>query len=353
MAFDVDLAIRQLVQIYREAYLEILTTIAEKEAKGRVTGFERSLLADVNRILLDLDRTARRWAARVIPRVYSGSAETVYEAWIKAGIKPPPLAAGFAQVHRAAVELLVANFQDQLTAAHMYVARRIRDQWRRAQLQIAAEKYAAGLTLEETKKAFQAKVAAEGLGAFRDRAGRIWRLDAYAEMVSRTVTAEAANAGITNQLRGMGRDLVQITSHRASCPICAPYEGRVYSLTGQTPGYPKIDVVPGFSSGFLTLHPNCRHAVAPYVVELADDPEGDRRRSNRPFTDPRPENQRRAYEREQRMNYLRRERRRLEQQLAVLPDGEERDRVRERLRNVRGEQQRLGREHRQYLDEVS
>lgn len=352
MAFDPDLAIRQLVEIYRAAYLRLLEIIATKEARGRATGFERALLADVNAILLELDRAAKAWAAEVIPRVYTGSAETVYEAWLAAGLTPPAFDARYAQVHQAAIEALVANFQDQLDDAHRFVGRRIRDQWRRAQLEVVAEKISTGRTVREAKLALQERVAAEGLGAFRDAKGRIWRLDAYAEMVARTTTAEATNAGLLNQLRGMGRDLVQLTQHRSPCPICAPYEGRVYSISGKDKRYPPLSVVPGFDKGYQTLHPNCRHRASPYVEELADDPEGDRIRSNRPFEDRRSEAEKRAYEREQERNRLRRERRKLEQQLAVLPPGEERDRVLERLRTIRSEQRALGREQREYLDEI-
>lgn len=351
--FDAESALRSLIDIYRQGYVELLTTIARKEAKGNATGFERSLLADVSAILQELDSAAREWASEVVPRVYNGAAETVYEAWTAAGATPPPVAAGFAQVHRAAVQVLADNLYDNLHDAHLYVGRRVRDQWRRVQLETVTQKVVSGKTVREAKKELQRRVAEEGLGAFRDAKGRVWRLDSYAEMVARSVTAEATNLGTLNQLRGMGRDLVQITDHRAPCPICAPYEGRVYSISGETPGYPKLSVVPGFSAGFQTLHPGCRHRATPYVAELADDPEGDKQRSNRPFTDPRSELEKRAYERSQERNRLRRERRKLEQQVAVMPAGDERDALREKLRKLRSEQRTLGREEREYLDEVS
>lgn len=353
MAFDPDLAIRQLIDTYRAAYLQILERISKKNARGSAAMFERALLADVTRILRELDATAAEWAAQVIPRVYTAGTEAALEAWVAAGLTPPRVAADFARVHRAAVEALVGNLADNLQDAHAYIGRRIRDQWRRAALEAVTEKVAAGETIKQAKRGLQQRLADEGLAAYRDAKGRVWRLDSYAEMAVRSTTAEATNAGLVNQLRGMGRDLVQMTAHHAACPICSPYEGRVYSLSGEDKRFPPLSVVPGFGQGYMAIHPNCRHRVSPYVEELADDPQADMQRSNRPFEDRRSESEKRRYDREQRQNALRRERRRLEQQMAALPAGEERDRVRERLRTVRGQQQRLGREQREYLDEVS
>ena len=185
------------------------------------------------------------------------------------------------------------------------------------------------------------------LPTIRDSRGREWGLDSYANMVVRSVTAESQNAGLLTQLEGMGHDLVRMTEHRATCPICSPYEGRVYSRTGQTEGYPRLTDVPGFDQGYETLHPNCRHRIAPYVPEGDEDPGKTREFSNRPFEDTRSAADREAYARQQEMGRLRRDRRKLEQQLVIMPAGAERDAVREKLREVRGEQQRMGRQEKQ------
>lgn len=350
MAFDPNLAVEQLIAIYKQAYVKILERIADREARGNSTEFERTLLRDVTQILLELDFVVEHWAEQVIPRIYQGSAAEAIRAWTKSGLKPPNLNASFAQVHRAAVETLVSNFTANLHEANAFVGRRIRDEFRRAQLRAVTEKVTTGQTVRDAKKELQRRLMEQGLTAFRDAAGRVWRLDAYAEMAVRSVTAEATNMGLVNQLRGMGYDLVRITEHHAPCPICAPLEGRVYSISGKDPRYPKLEVAMG---EYMHIHPNCRHRVVPYIEELDPNPEATRRKSNRPLDyDPRSEAEKRAYEREQRMNRLRRQRRRLEEQLAVAPE-EEKDTIREKLRRIRGEQQRLGRERNLYIDEVT
>jgi len=131
----------------------------------------------------------------------------------------------------------------------------VRDEWRKASLEVVTEKISAGKTVPEAKKRLQHMIADRGLGAFRDSMGRTWRLAAYAEMVARTTTTEATNLGIVNQLRAMGRDLTQMTAHDGPCEICAPYEGRIYSISGETKDYPALNTVPGIRDGYWTLHP--------------------------------------------------------------------------------------------------
>jgi hypothetical protein len=94
-------------------------------------------------------------------------------------------------------------------------------------------------------------------------------------------TREATNTATMNQLEYNGYDLVKMSSHATTCAVCAVYQGRVYSISGNTPFYPKLSIA--FSGGHANIHPNCRHVVVPYIVALADDAEGDKAFSNRPF----------------------------------------------------------------------
>jgi hypothetical protein len=337
-----------LIEVYRRAYLEILKRIAERRAKGRSTAFDEALMRDVGGVLNELDATAEQWAWEVIPRVYGeGVREALAPFAAIRGKQAFQIAPGMIKVHQHAVRVLVDSLLDDLHDAHTYVGRRIRDQWRSAQLEAVLEKTTTGQTIRQAQKGLRQRLADEGLTAFRDSKGREWALDSYANMVVRSVTAESQNAGLLMQLDGMGHDLVQMTEHRATCPICSQYEGRVYSRTGKTQGYPVLTDVPGFSEGYESIHPNCVHRLTPYVPEGDDDPDKTREFSNRPFEDTRSAADREAYARQQEMARLRRDRRKLEQQLAILPAGAERDAIREKLREVRGEQQRMGRQEKQ------
>ena len=343
-----------LVLIYRQAYIKLLQRITKRAQAGNSIVYDAAMARDVRQILDELDEVTAQWARTVVPRLYADGVKFAAAAWVSNGVSPPPLRAGFAQVHRAAVEAIASNMTNQLKDATAFVGRRIEDNVRRATLEAAAEKFATGQRLKDMKRELVQTFVNDGLTAIRDGSGREWRLDTYAEMVTRTTTAEAANAGLVNQLKGYGHDLVQLSEHRSPCAICAPYEGRVYSMTGKTEGYPRLDQVPGFDMGYMNFHPNCRHAVTAYIPDFDKDAEGTKAMSNRPFEDERTEADKRAYARSQEQNKLRRDRKRLEEKVATLPKGTpEYEAAREKLREVRGQQNALGREERQWRQQAA
>lgn len=93
-------------------------------------------------------------------------------------------------------------------------------------------------------------------GKFIDRNGRHYNLKDYSKMVARTRLRQAQTDAVKNTCKQYQNDLVQWSSHADSCPICAPFEGQVYSLSGQHPRYPLLDAEP-------PLHPNCEHDISP------------------------------------------------------------------------------------------
>src|SRR5690625_4078296 len=181
MAFDPNLALNQLVALYRQAYIDILERISRAEARGTATRFQRRILADVSGILQSLEETSEEWAKQVLPKVYEGSRAEELAAFRRAGLQVP-VGAGFARVHLHAVEVLATNLTENLRDATGMVGRRIRDDFRRAQLEAVSQKLTTGGTIRETKKGLQRTLAERGLGAFRDAAGRVWALDGYASM---------------------------------------------------------------------------------------------------------------------------------------------------------------------------
>lgn len=96
---------------------------------------------------------------------------------------------------------------------------------------------------------------------FEDSAGRQWNMRSYAEMVARTSTMEAHLQGTANRLGELGHDLVKVSRHVGPCEKCAPWEGKILSLTGKTPGFPTL--AEAREAGLF--HPNCKHAYGLYI----------------------------------------------------------------------------------------
>jgi hypothetical protein len=84
-------------------------------------------------------------------------------------------------------------------------------------------------------------------------------------MLFRTKVVEARNRGMVNRMAENGYDLVQVTAHAGTCPICAPWEGKILSISGQSKEYDSV--AEAEADGLF--HPNCRHAINTLVPSLA------------------------------------------------------------------------------------
>ena len=84
--------------------------------------------------------------------------------------------------------------------------------------------------------------------------GRDYDAKKYARMVAITETRKAQTQSTVNLATQYGSDLVQVSDHNTICPICAPYEGKIFSLTGKDEDFPIFD-------GGIPGHPNCQHSI--------------------------------------------------------------------------------------------
>lgn len=134
------------------------------------------------------------------------------------------------------------------------------------------------LTIQQAMQQAMDDAAKQGLGFYRDQAGRKWGLDTYSEMAIRTGTNNALIDAHTAELVEVGLDLVIVSSHANPAPQCAPYERRVLSLTGEhRAGTHRIDghtvTVKDTLNGARAQgfeHPNCRHTVTAFLPGFTD-----------------------------------------------------------------------------------
>jgi len=93
-----------------------------------------------------------------------------------------------------------------------------------------------------------------------DKAGRKWTPERYIRMYARTRTREIQTQGLESRMDDYGLDLVKISEHVDidGMDICNELEGRIFSLSGDHPDYPKLPRKTPF-------HPNCAHVETPWV----------------------------------------------------------------------------------------
>lgn len=271
----VDKKIEKLIEIYKEAEKRLIKTIAEKEIKGNVTTFYKEMLKQVQQELLRLKIFNTQWATDITKQLYIQAYE---EALSDLGISDNTLT----QLHKEAIELIAENIVSSLNEATNLVGRQIEDKIREIGLNSTANKFATGNTIKQMQKELVNSLIDEGLTGIKDKLGRNTLISVYAETLARSIVAETQNTCVKNTMKEHGKDLVKMTSHYGCCPICAVYEGRVYSISGKDSRFPSLKSLPGFKDGYNNLHPRCRHRIRPYI-EKYNDVEKDMKNSNRPF----------------------------------------------------------------------
>ncbi|AUM18235.1 MULTISPECIES: phage minor capsid protein [Rhodococcus] len=284
---------------------------------GRLSAAAQGLLSQLSPIV------AATIDAAVAQQIATGVSLADAEITDARFVTTAPAAASVTVVDTAAVAALAAETAQAVIGTHHSILSSTMSAYR----QIIAEATGRSLTGVQTRQQVLQtalnRFAREGLTGFTDRAGRRWRPDTYADMALRTSAFRAQTAGHQARLRQRGFDLVVVSHHRNPSPQCAPFEGKVLSLSGSTPnGEHRVDGVRGRTTVKVTAsldearskgfqHPNCRHRYTLLVP-------GARIPKPEPY-DPQ------GYKDEQRLRYLERkvrEAKRLE--AAALSDADKR-----------------------------
>lgn len=90
-----------------------------------------------------------------------------------------------------------------------------------------------------------------------------FKIKSYANLVARTKLQEASTQAVVNTTIRVGGDLIQVSSHNTTTPICQEFEGKIFSLTGNDPDFPKATALSPF-------HPNCLHSISTVFREALE-----------------------------------------------------------------------------------
>lgn len=247
----------QLGRVYRAAESDILRIMSRGNLTDWSAAYYRSQLAQVQAITKGLEAASREWAETHIPNLYMHNLHIVDAA---ARLDLPMTA-----IHQEAIAQIARTVVEDLDHVTGGVGRAVRDAYREATLSGVTSGETEGLTRREVSKRIVGDLKERGVTGFTDKSGREWAMGDYAEMAARTTTREASWQGTANRMMEAGMDLVEISEHAESCELCAPWQGQVVSMTGETEGYPTLGDAEAEGFG----HPNCVHDILPYLPEEA------------------------------------------------------------------------------------
>ncbi|MFE3578721.1 phage minor capsid protein [Streptomyces vinaceus] len=128
--------------------------------------------------------------------------------------------------------------------------------------------------------------ANRGVAGFVDSRGRGWELTSYIEMAVRSTCGRAAVQAHVDRLSAAGHRFVFASAPGGSCPLCAPWEGKILELSGPAgertvevphtvtgrPVQVRVDgsLMEARAAGFQ--HANCRHSVSLFLPGVTSLP---------------------------------------------------------------------------------
>lgn len=108
----------------------------------------------------------------------------------------------------------------------------------------------------------------QGIPSITDKSGRVWSTEAYAGMVIRSNVARVTNEAQQARAKEYGADLIEVSAHAGARPLCAPYQGKVFSLTGASKDYPSLASTSyGEPAGLFGV--NCGHISYPFFPGIS------------------------------------------------------------------------------------
>lgn len=266
-----DASVKRFYSILQSAYSEITAELSQADLTN--PSRRRSQQKQIEQIISRADQNIKDWISIEVPSQYEQGMFDTLSDLNKRGDEVA-IKQSFATFHEQAIQAIAqdmyANASEGLSGVSRSVSRVVSASARESVLEQIAKGSIKGDSMRKIKKSVAGILESEGLSAITDKRGRSWDLLRYAEMLSRTKLTQAHNSGVANRMVESGYDLVIVSNHSGSCRLCAPFEGKVLSVSGRQRGY--ISVNEAERNGLF--HPNCRHVFSPYHQTFLDQAVG-------------------------------------------------------------------------------
>lgn len=259
-------------------------------ALRRIRNQARKLISDPNNYDLDAEQIAilnrlraysketRQWVDENLPKAYLKGLENVsgdtfregafFSVPMFQGTTSGDIPGSVKKIIPTAHHTMYSVFQNaaynDFEATRLPIVRSYMDHIRELVIRASDRAYleADELTRRQLSQEIMREVADQGITGITYRDGRTLKLDSYAEMVARSQTGNAARQAHINRLQEYGRDLILISQHYPVSPLCEPYQGKVYSLSGTSERFPPFSST---NPGSQLYHANCKHSQSEYT----------------------------------------------------------------------------------------
>jgi hypothetical protein len=111
--------------------------------------------------------------------------------------------------------------------------------------------------------------AEDGIPALIDKGGKKWGVEGYVRTVVISTIGNTTNQMQDTRMKEWGIDLIEISSHSGARPLCAPFQGRIFSVSGSSQKYPPLSSTSyGKPAGLFGI--NCGHVKYPFIEGVSE-----------------------------------------------------------------------------------
>lgn len=273
MAISTDInkmLLDEVLGLYNGAELKMLEKIAKRTKEDLKGYWATDKIRDVRKVKRDVSKILSDTGAEVKGKMSKGIMEA-YLTGVKSAEKDlHAVTTAISDVVPKHIERMILETRGLIDGTSFQILRNVEDTYREIIADTSKGSLLGVETPEQSAQKALNRFADKGITGFVDKAGRNWELSSYIEMATRTTTSRAALQGHIDRQFDIGNDLIKISSIGATCPLCSPWQGKVLSITGKTPGYDSLESAK--AAGLF--HPNCKHTIMAYFPEITDAPTG-------------------------------------------------------------------------------
>jgi hypothetical protein len=254
-----DAEIAEITEAFRLATEEIRSELTSVDIADLTYPKARPLLARITTILTDLIAKVSEMVARLFTK---SATDGVQRAMNALGTPGKPV---LNRVNENMLAAVIEDAQSDLLAVTQNVDRRTKTAVRRVVAESMRGNMAAGINgrraiSRETVTGIRKVLDDATSSGIIDAAGRRWKPEVYADMVTRTKMMYTHMEATTNEAIARGVLYGRVSKHGAT-DGCAKYEGKIVKLVPEADGdYPYVGDLR--ASGAI-FHPNCKHVISP------------------------------------------------------------------------------------------
>jgi hypothetical protein len=265
-------AIKTFDEIYEEAKARIMSKAlahAQKYPNSPYSGrglveLEKALKAEYAKLGVDIKDEFKNSIPIVMRKFYDRAKEDISKHSVNKII---------GDIDTKRIDYFMSNTFDSVAGATTRMAQTHVRELRKIAADVMRQTSLTGATRKEVSRMMLERAMNVPNFQFIDNIGSKWNAKSYFEMLARTELMSAGRYSYQCRCEEDGYDAVRLTVSGHSCPKCARYENRLFSLSGNTPGLPSYDKLKADG----VFHPNCTHsftAVPDFIRNRDFNPDG-------------------------------------------------------------------------------